>query len=124
MDIEGAEYEVLFSLSNAVLNRFRIMVVEFHRLERWWNEPYFQLISKMFGKLLKTHACVHSHPNVCGGMVSRFGVSMPRHVELTFMRRDHFSPCGYVETLPHPLDSIDSEGERIVMPEIWYKSNE
>lgn len=120
MDIEGAEYEVVLGTSQQCLKRFRIMVIEFHRLEQWWNRPYFEIISKAFGKILDSHACVHSHPNVRGGLVTRYGVTMPRHVELTFMRRDRLQANGYVEKLPRSLDSVEFEGKRVVMPEIWY----
>jgi hypothetical protein len=123
MDIEGAEYEVLLALARSSLKRFRIMVIEFHRLERLWNEPYFQLISNVFGKLLETHACVHSHPNVCSGIIDHEGVSMPRNIELTFLRRDRFQSEEFVKVLPHALDSVDYRGKRVVMPGNWFQSS-
>lgn len=122
MDIEGAEYESLLGISVPNLERFRIMVVEFHRLDFWWHSPYFKLVAAVFGKLLQSHICVHSHPNPYGGMVSRFGVDMPKHVEMTFLRRDRGISDHYVQTLPHPLDSAVGRERNLNMPAIWYQS--
>ncbi len=43
MDIEGGEFFSLINASNALVNRFRIMVIEFHDLHELWNRRYFEL---------------------------------------------------------------------------------
>ena len=53
MDIEGYEYEVLLGLSEAVARRFRIIVAEFHWLDYLLSEPFFQIASKAFDKLVR-----------------------------------------------------------------------
>ena len=53
MDIEGAEFDVLIDTSNDILMRFRIIVVEFHGLDRIFSNGGFTLINLVFQKLLK-----------------------------------------------------------------------
>jgi hypothetical protein len=104
MDIEGAEYETLLAASPRLLGKFRIMVIEFHWLGQLWNEPFFALASRAFGKLLATHAVVHIHPNNCCGSVQSAGIEIPRIAEFTLLRRDRLRSTAYRTTFPHPLD--------------------
>jgi len=88
MDIEGAEFEALYSTSPELLSQFRIMVIEFHYLQELLNKPFFVLISRLFEKLLRTHSVVHIHPNNCCGSVKSRGLEIPRIAEITFLRND------------------------------------
>jgi hypothetical protein len=63
MDIEGAEWPVLLDATRATLERFRIMVVEFHDLEAMLGAFSFSLIEAVFRKLLQSHSVAHLHPN-------------------------------------------------------------
>ena len=63
MDIEGAEYRVLLDSSDTVLNSFRVMVIEFHRLNRLFSEFSCDYIIATFEKLRRFHEVVHIHPN-------------------------------------------------------------
>lgn len=65
IDIEGIDYETFFSISPKLMQRFRIIVVEFHHLNSLWSLPYYRMISRVFDKILQHHACVHLHPNNC-----------------------------------------------------------
>lgn len=88
MDIEGAEYMTLVSMSPALLRRCRIMVIEFHHLDRMFERAWLAVLRDLFGKLLENHAIVHLHANNYGGSRSQAGVAMPRVIEFTFLRRD------------------------------------
>ncbi len=46
MDIEGAEYESIISITNGHLRRFRLIVVEFHFLDQLWSRPFFDVASR------------------------------------------------------------------------------
>jgi len=48
MDIDGAEFEALLSISAELLSQFRIMIIEFHYLQELLNKPYFTLSSRVF----------------------------------------------------------------------------
>jgi hypothetical protein len=121
MDIEGGEYETLLAASPRLLGRFRIMVIEFHSLDQLWNEPFFVLVSRLFEKLLATHAVVHIHPNNCCGSVKSAGLEIPRIAEFTLLRRDRLRATGYRTAFPHPLDRSNvKKKKRLLLAPCWY----
>jgi hypothetical protein len=120
MDIEGAEYETLLAASPRLLGLFRIMVIEFHSLPQLWNEPFFAIASRMFAKLLATHAVVHIHPNNCCGSVKSAGLEIPRIAEFTLLRRDRLRSTAYRTTFPHPLDRPNVAKKPLHLAPCWY----
>ena len=87
IDIEGYEYEVFLSVAKSLMQRFRIIIAEFHRLDQLWNEPFFSIASSTFDKILQTHTCVHIHPNNCCGSLKQEGIDLPRVMEFTFLKK-------------------------------------
>ncbi len=120
MDIEGAEYETLLAASPGLLARFRIMVIELHWLPQLWNQPFFAIASRMFDKLLATHAVVHIHPNNCCGSVKSAGLEIPRIAEFTLLRKDRFRSTGYRTEFPHALDRPNVAKKPLHLPPCWY----
>ncbi len=120
MDIEGAEFEVLLNMSEGLLRRFRIMVIEFHHLTELWSEPFFRVVAPAFEKILRGHACMHIHPNTgCRGYPRRAELDIPRTMEFTFLRRDRVHSSVYAERFPHPLDRDNTPGPPLVLPPDW-----
>lgn len=115
MDIEGFEYEVILDTPLDTLKRFRVMAIEFHYLDHMWSEPYFNIVSRAFDKLLQTHICVHNHPNNYCGLVEKNGVEIPRVTEMTFIRRDRLLSHRNVTQFPHELD-FDNKDQCATMP--------
>ena len=62
MDIEGAEYAVIYDTPLEVLRKFRILAIEFHHLDLLVSEGGFDLIRFAFAKLLESFSVVHIHP--------------------------------------------------------------
>jgi hypothetical protein len=122
IDIEGYEYEVFLSASDALLRRFRIIVAEFHYLDQFWNRPFFSLAEKVFRKVLQTHACVHIHPNNSCGKISQNGLTIPRAMEFTFYRKDRAFTGNYMTQFPSPLDSNNTSHPSMPLPSCWYAS--
>lgn len=121
MDIEGAEYLVLASASDALLSRFRIIIIEFHNLDHLWNQGFLYLVAPIFNRLLRTHCCVHLHPNNCSGSLVRGGLEIPREMEFTFLRRDRVSTSvAHPHHFPHPLDVENTPRPPLVLPECWW----
>lgn len=94
MDIEGGEYEVVDSATPAVLERFRILVIELHGvrsqiISSGRNAPIFKLIDK----LDPIFQVVHVHPNNCEKPKALPGgkVLIPEVFEVTLLRRDRLS---------------------------------
>ena len=119
IDIEGFEYEVFLSASAALMNRFRVIVVEFHTLDKLFVHSYFKIANRVFEKILSTHACVHIHPNNVGP-VKRGDIIIPPLMEFTFIRRDRLAANPLTaEQFPHPLDADCTDNPRLVLPSCW-----
>lgn len=123
MDIEGGEYNSFINMSDSLIKRFKIMVIEFHSLKQLWNPVFFDLAQVVFNKILQTHICVHIHPNNCTGIHSRNYIDIPRIAEFTFMRKDCAKNIKFATSFPHKLDYDNTQNnERISLPKNWYKS--
>lgn len=89
MDIEGAEYQTLMCTPSNVLEKFRIIVTEFHSLNNFIDYNGFQNLYKpVFYKLLEGFDVVHFHANNCCGNWQVLDFEIPRVVEVTFHRKD------------------------------------
>ncbi len=126
MDIEGAEYEVFIETPMAVLKRFRMMILEFHDLERLFDRKMLPLIRAVFAKLSREFSIAHVHANNCRSVVSRDGVDVPRVIEVSFIRNDRVAaianPAPFL--LPHELDEMCCPERRdVVMPDAWWKAS-
>ena len=89
MDIEGAEYQSILSMSDDNLKRFRIIVIELHFTQNFMNRLAFQMIYKpFFEKLNKFFDVIHLHPNNCCGEWNLGEITFPNVVEITFHRRN------------------------------------
>jgi len=122
MDIEGAEYRVLNSASEALLSRFRIMIIEFHDLDHLFNRFGFREINRVFMKLLRTHNVVHIHPNNVLAPSIHGGIVIPPFMEFTFYRKDRAAFIDRPLTYPHQLDAKNvAERTDVVLPECWYR---
>jgi hypothetical protein len=122
MDIEKSEYLSILQMSENLLKRFRIMVIEFHLLDYLWNEQFFKTASAVFDKILKYHTCVHIHPNNCFN-ISRFkGVEIPPVAEFTFLRNDRIVSKYPQTNFPHSLDFDNTSKKKVILPKRWYTS--
>ncbi len=122
MDIEGYEYEVILSMADILMRRFRIIVVEFHQLHMLWSMPFYSIAARTFDKILQTHTCIHIHPNNCSGSLRKNGLEIPRLMEFTFIRNDRIRNPSYQNVFPHPLDNDNySDNHYLPLPECWYK---
>ena len=111
MDIEGSEYEVILSSSFELLSRFRIIVIEFHFLDK--ASTYFgnKVITETFAKLLTHFEIVHIHPNNCCAPIAIHGMRIHPCIEVTFLRRDRFLESKPTTHFPHVLDRPNIKGK-------------
>jgi len=120
MDIEGAEFEVLLDTPSEVLRRFRIMVVEFHEMERMLGKDTLGLVERVFDKILKDFCVVHIHPNNYLSVYKAGKAAVPSIFEVTFYRRDRAVFDGAELSFPHRLDRKNfAYAPELVLPEIW-----
>ena len=121
MDIEGAEYEVLLDTPREILKKFRILVIEFHKLNELFKEFSSILIMQIFNKILKYFYVVHIHPNNCCRVHEFKNIKIPELLEFTFIRKDRVSSFEFIHDLPNELDSRNVlDRDDIVLDKIWY----
>ncbi len=123
MDIEGCEYETILCMSSKLMQRWRVMIVEFHDIEILWSKPFYRLASKAFEKILQTHTCVHIHPNNYAGSLNKQGLMIPSVMEFTFLRNDRVTNASFAQCFPHPLDQHnDFDNPHLVLPRCWFRT--
>ncbi|CAN7698247.1 FkbM family methyltransferase [Aminobacter sp. LjRoot7] len=123
MDIEGAEYESFIVSDESLLARFRIIVVEFHRLDALFNKMGFKVINGVFQKILRNFDVVHIHPNN-GSKVLRCGrIDVPPTMEFTFLRKDRIGERRPTTTFPNQLDRTNvPDMPDFPLPGCWYEN--
>lgn len=122
MDIEGAEYDVLFDVSEETLKKFRILIIEFHHLDKLMLAGDFKLYDLVFRKLCKHFDVVHNHPNNCALPHRYQSFEIPPILELTFLRKDRTEKRTPVNSFPHPLDHKNIEDlDDFALPKCWYQ---
>ena len=106
MDIETHEWQTLLSTSMDTLNRFRIMVIEFHSLSLV-RFPYIheRIYLPTIVKLLDSFDIVHVHPNNSVGSFVHGRNSYPDTLEVTFHRKDRRKSHERLTSFVHSLDS-------------------
>lgn len=110
MDIEGHEFNALNSLSKQDLLNFRILVIEFHRIQDWKCFSYFeQIIEPTLNSLYEIFDVVHVHPNNCDGVFYLGKRKLPRALEVTFHNKKRRKVNPKFAKIPHPLDSSNSK---------------
>ena len=120
MDIEGAEYEVLLSTPDELLDQFRILVIEFHEMYRLIDPFAFSFYSTCFQKLLHRFHVVHIHPNNSYPSLAKGPFEIPRLMEFTFLNKKRAAAVGPRVSFPHRLDRQNVPGEALALPKCWY----
>jgi hypothetical protein len=102
MDIEGSEYNWLDSLSIAELNKFKQIVIEFHKINNDdWNIQYATKM-RVLEKLNETHYIVHAHGNNFDNCTHR----IPNTIEFTYIRKDMLE-LPVLNKTPLPIHGLD-----------------
>ena len=124
MDIEGWEYEVLLNADEKTLNRFRIIVIEFHGLISLGDSYEYKLINSTFNKLLKNHSIVHILPNNISKPLKVGKFMIPPTLEFTFLRNDRIKSSKHTSDFPHHLDyRCMQDRPDFILPDCWYAKN-
>jgi hypothetical protein len=120
MDIEENEYDIILDVSRETLQKFRILVIEFHRLDTLCDRFGFKLIDLTFKKLLRDFDVVHIHPNNAAKTLVYGKYEIPPVMEFTFLRKDRISNKRLALTFPHSLDRSNFPTRDFPLPKCWY----
>jgi hypothetical protein len=124
MDIEGAEWPVLLNISDRNLQRFRIIVLELHDMERLLDRHAFTIIRATIERLLERFYIVHIHPNNHGGRVRAGEIEIPRALEVTLLRRDRAQSVSPATRFPHALDQANTRDRHdVILPAAWHAAS-
>lgn len=120
MDVDGAEWDFLESVSSETLARFDQMVFEFHGLCTSTSLEDTARIIHCIKKLSKTHSLVHLHGNNMGIAVKNDIGYFPDAIEATYARTESHA---FLEDddilLPIPLDAPNTPGHPEVSLGYW-----
>ncbi|MEC3860965.1 FkbM family methyltransferase [Mesobacterium sp. TK19101] len=120
IDIEGAEWDVLDTVSDAVLNRFRIIALEVHDFHEVFRDGAAAQKLRVLKRLGRDFVVAHVHINNCDAPMSLGRLSVPPTFEITYLRRDRVTDLRPAAPLPHPLDTPnDRRNVDFVMPPVW-----
>jgi hypothetical protein len=118
MDIEGAEYENLLATSRSILERFRVVIIEFHGVHSMilGSKSEREILRATLLHLSETFVSVHARANNCCpiGRVSGLGARIPEVLEVTLLRKDQFSVQTRMRRpqIPHILDIKRNVGSK------------
>ena len=87
MDIEGSEIEVLYNASLECLDRFKIIIIEFHNFHDIFTHLGLKIYTNIFDTILKTHKIVHIHPNNNSEIVNFLNNKISELYEITFINK-------------------------------------
>lgn len=88
IDIEGSEWEVLDSISDTELSRFRQIIGEFHGFS---NGANLQTASRVLSKIVQNFTVVNAHANNWGKYDIIKRLAVPDVIEITFLRKDSYT---------------------------------
>lgn len=106
LDVESGEYAWLNKCEASTLNRIKQIVLEVH-------QPLHLTKLALLAKLANTHVLVHIHGNNAGKDENIGGVSVPRLLECTYIRKDFADerPAPNREHFPKPIDQPNIAGK-------------
>ena len=114
IDIEGGEWPIFSSATPETISRFRLIVVELHKLDDLMSDldAFSSRAAKALSLLQENFTVIHAHPNNCCGTSQDLfdsGFKIPRTLELTMVRTEALEQAlaeapGILPSLPHPLD--------------------
>lgn len=105
MDVEGAEWDFIMNTSEEILNQFRQITFELHRLADSKNE---EKILGSLNKLNKTHQVVWIHANNFGHIEkAEEGLEIPAYIEITYLNKSAYRTKSGTCHFPLDIDMPD-----------------
>ena len=123
MDVEGAEWSFLSTVSSKTLSQFDQMTFEFHKMILSKSKERIMLVFNCFSKIIQTHSLVHAHANNYGGFIILDDNNLfPNNLELTFVRNSNYNLVDDDNIyLPIPLDQPCKSNARDIPLGYWNK---
>lgn len=123
LDVEGDEYDIINSIDENTLKKFRIILVEFHQLHYLFDSFLFKKIKSAFSILNKFFYCTHIHPNNNPEIIVKQGnIVIPPVLEFSFLRRDRSRITEGKLHFPSDLDQPNNKNKLdLKLPKCWFR---
>jgi hypothetical protein len=115
MDVEGAEWPVLATLPDAVLDGFEQIVVELHGFQALAEDGLRAVIQAALARLNGRFTLCHVHGNAHAGIRLAEGVPVLPALEATYVRTDLVERTQSRMLFPTPLDRSNKPGTRDIV---------
>lgn len=118
LDIEGAEWDVLESVSDSLLDRVAVLIIEFHdfsRREEW--HRYRQILERLHTRLRPVHVHGNNHSTI--RTIHRYDVQIPEVLEVTFVPRKFALLETWDHDAPTTLDFPNQPGVKDYSFNYW-----
>ncbi|MBE8951134.1 MAG: FkbM family methyltransferase [Quinella sp. 3Q1] len=91
MDVEGAEWSFLSTVTSETLNQFDQILFEFHDLVRPKDQSVMNATLACISKINRTHSLVHLHGNSCDvSLILDDKILFPDALELTYVKTSNY----------------------------------
>ncbi|MBR3497488.1 MAG: FkbM family methyltransferase [Selenomonadaceae bacterium] len=123
MDVEGAEWSFLSTVTSETLNQFDQLLFEFHYMIRPKDMSVMNETLACLKKITRTHSLVHLHANNCGSfLVLDEKILIPDVLELTYVKTSNYKLVDDENIfLPTPLDRPNNGGGQDIPLGYWNK---
>jgi hypothetical protein len=122
MDIEGAEWNILRSQRAETLNKFKVIVVEIHELQKVFAKSGLEEVSSWLDRVTANHRIVNTHINNGEIEVFHLGVHIPPIVELVLLRNDANFSLEEETLLPHPQEAANDPDFKANSRRFWERA--
>lgn len=121
MDVDGAEWNFLKSVSSETLNKFDQIVFEFHSVIRPRTQDKTNAVVAAVEKINRTHSLVHLHPNNYDAfLILDDKILFPSTFELTYVKTSNYELVDDENIfLPIPLDQPNAKGRPEIPLGFW-----
>lgn len=104
IDIEGGEYNLILNTPNHIFKKFKIIIFEFHNVQKISDSITYEFYFNALKKLLENFNICHVHINNAEKFTKIRNIEIPHLLEVTFLRKDFYKGDLKKIELPHHLD--------------------
>ena len=123
MDVEGAEWSFLSTVTSETLSQFDQLLFEFHDIIRPKDMSVMNATLACLKKITRTHSLVHLHANNCDSFfILDDKILIPNTLELTYVKTSNYELVDDENIfLPIPLDRPNNGGGQDIPLGYWNK---
>ena len=119
IDVEGSEYEIIHAITENNLQKFDVLVIEFHNLFLVNNQIFYKYFLECIYKLKKYFEIFYLQPNNCCGVSNFDTIIFPNVLEITLLNKTRIIKKDKFTFKNLAVKNILTKKE-IILPDYWY----